>query len=429
MAFLASPRRTIQSSLRRSDRRLGYETYIPILLIIFALMIWLPSIMNPALSTPQWEEGHIARVRRLRPRIGAYYYTWYDSEQWKVWKTKYQPTLGLYESSNESTIHAHADWAKHAGIDFFIMSYSKNIPEIVEYVRHPVALPIALHVESLILYQRAVKSHANSSAFVYDGSIDFKRKAKNFYTGESCTFGDCYAQFLIKAMEEIILPYHEKYLFVGERPVFVLYLARDFANYDESIMNLKVKFKQRFGVFPYLIADSVWFLDNKPRLEAHRKMGIHHWNAITAYNRYEGKLLAESLDEYMKRIEIEYEEYSKGESEGSRALMIPYVQPGYDDTMIRREVKPKGKDRPVHSRGDGKTYESFWNLAKRIIDKNPCDKVDPTELFIFISTFNEWHESTAIEPAVEWGKEYLQITRERSRTFLPGCKADAKRVL
>ena len=79
----------------------------------------------------------------------------------------------------------------------------------------------------------------------------------------------------------------------------------------------------------------------------------------------------------------------------------------------------------------------FWDLAERVLNKNPCtasvfqhddeygdanrnkDSSSSSPLFVFVSTFNEWHESTSIEPSIEWGDEYLHITRERSKQLHP----------
>ena len=36
---------------------------------------------------------------------------------------------------------------------------------------------------------------------------------------------------------------------------------------------------------------------------------------------------------------------------------------------------------------------------------------------IIVSTFNEWMESTQIEPSVQYGDQYLQITRQNADQY------------
>jgi hypothetical protein len=38
--------------------------------------------------------------------------------------------------------------------------------------------------------------------------------------------------------------------------------------------------------------------------------------------------------------------------------------------------------------------------------------VQPDQPYLFITTFNEWHEGTQLEPSVEHGDRYITLTRE-----------------
>ena len=65
-------------------------------------------------------------------------------------------------------------------------------------------------------------------------------------------------------------------------------------------------------------------------------------------------------------------------------IFIPCVGPGYIDTRIR-----PWNERTTRSREDGKYYETMFMNA---VNANPD--------FIGITSFNEWHEGTQIEPAI-----------------------------
>ncbi|MHC4607672.1 MAG: glycoside hydrolase family 71/99 protein, partial [Planctomycetota bacterium] len=75
-------------------------------------------------------------------------------------------------------------------------------------------------------------------------------------------------------------------------------------------------------------------------------------------------------------------------------LFCATVYPGYDDTVIRTpglRIDRKG----------GKFYKDVWNGA-----------VASGADWILITSFNEWHEGSEIEPSVEHGETYLQMTKK-----------------
>jgi hypothetical protein len=78
-------------------------------------------------------------------------------------------------------------------------------------------------------------------------------------------------------------------------------------------------------------------------------------------------------------------------------LWIPPVSPGCDDRAARAATC-------VRDRADGAYYQATWDGA---LASNP-------PWAVVVSTFNEWMESTQIEPSQQYGSEYLQITRQNS---------------
>lgn len=70
-------------------------------------------------------------------------------------------------------------------------------------------------------------------------------------------------------------------------------------------------------------------------------------------------------------------------AEDNSLLFVPCVGPGYIDT----EVRP-WNNRGIRLRDGGAYYDQMFSAALR---------VDPA--FIGITSFNEWHEGTQIEPA------------------------------
>jgi hypothetical protein len=72
-------------------------------------------------------------------------------------------------------------------------------------------------------------------------------------------------------------------------------------------------------------------------------------------------------------------------------LAVATVMPGYDDTLIRT---PGGID----LRTDGRFYDGEWARAA-LSD------------WVVLTSFNEWHEGSEIEPSREFGRSYLEATR------------------
>jgi hypothetical protein len=76
------------------------------------------------------------------------------------------------------------------------------------------------------------------------------------------------------------------------------------------------------------------------------------------------------------------------------------VMPGYDDSHIGRE-SPK-----IISRENGALYKKLWKAA---------GKANPD--WVLITSFNEWHEGTEIEPSIEYGEKFVELTAKFTREF------------
>jgi hypothetical protein len=77
------------------------------------------------------------------------------------------------------------------------------------------------------------------------------------------------------------------------------------------------------------------------------------------------------------------------------------VLPGYDDTRV-----PGRKGTYIVPRNNGATYRSSWSGA---LASNPD--------WITITSFNEWFEGSMIEPSVQYGNLYLNITQQFAKQW------------
>ncbi len=84
-------------------------------------------------------------------------------------------------------------------------------------------------------------------------------------------------------------------------------------------------------------------------------------------------------------------------------LFCATVIPGFDDTLVPGRPGP----RPTVDRHGGETYRVLWDAAIR-------HRAD----WVVVTSFNEWHEGSEIEPSREQGDRYLRLTAAASRRFL-----------
>jgi hypothetical protein len=89
---------------------------------------------------------------------------------------------------------------------------------------------------------------------------------------------------------------------------------------------------------------------------------------------------------------------------GPSKISTVTVIPGYDDSKLGRPPP-----RPVTQRWGGETYRVLWQEA-----------VAAAPDYVLITSWNEWHEGSEIEPSVEYGSVMLNDTAAFAREFLAG---------
>jgi glycoprotein endo-alpha-1,2-mannosidase len=75
------------------------------------------------------------------------------------------------------------------------------------------------------------------------------------------------------------------------------------------------------------------------------------------------------------------------------------VAPGYDDTLVRSPST-------VVDREKGKRYEATWDAAVAS---------DPD--YVLVTSWNEWYETSSIEPSVRFGDKALRQTAQRAKAW------------
>ncbi len=87
---------------------------------------------------------------------------------------------------------------------------------------------------------------------------------------------------------------------------------------------------------------------------------------------------------------------------GVRGIKALTVSPGYDDRHLR-DINRKGNLYRHIDRDQGETYQRSLDFALSVEERPDM---------VLISTFNEYHENTHIEPSRNHGSLYMDMTRE-----------------
>jgi glycoprotein endo-alpha-1,2-mannosidase len=306
-------------------------------------------------------------------KVLTFYYPWYGnpkypegSGRWSHWEgvdpenkqiassTNY-PKLGAYDSHDPKVIAQHAEWSKQAGIHGWIVSWWGR----GDFTDR--AMPRILDT-----CQRA-----GLQVTIYYETVRGKKTPENA------------AQELL----EVLKTYadHPAWFRWQRKPVLFIYgRALDELGMDgwrKAIDQLRQNYPK--GVL--LIGDRM------SREAARLFDGIHTYNTA---GHLKGRYVQEVRD-WCQKTFPGWVALARKENKIATLTVIP----GYDDTKIR---KP-GLQVP---RFEGHSYALQWEAA---IAARPD--------WILITSFNEWHEGSEIEPSEQWGDRFLGITRVWSDRF------------
>jgi glycoprotein endo-alpha-1,2-mannosidase len=309
----------------------------------------------------------------VRRRVMAFYYPWYgvpdgpggagrtlhwgriDAANKDIQASRHYPELGAYDSHDPKVIDQHCRWAKEAGIDTFIVSWWGHN----DYT------------------DRAMEKilddcqHHGLSACIYYETVPRPQTPKSA------------ADDIIKVLKK----YDENpaYLKVNGKPVVFVYgralQQLGLADWLKAIKMINAGYEK--GVTA--IGDQFSFGS------ARVFDGVHTYNTA-------GNLRGMNSAEARKWATETYKTWVQLADRASKISTITVI-PGYDDTKIR-------KPGLAVERYDGELYRVQWDEAI---------KADPD--WILITSFNEWHEGSEIEPSLEFKRRYIDITAEYTKLF------------
>lgn len=318
----------------------------------------------------------------IEPLVFAFYYPWYNTLQFSGTMAHWEnpsasdvgmsvnfPYIGVYDSLDPDIIRAHLEMAEQAAIDGLLCSWGgagTRQEQAIETILNEVInspMKIGVYYESL----RGEQEPLLDSNIIVEELVHIVEK-----------FCD-----------------YPNYLKIDEVPVIFVYQAQTLGRDPLFWSQIKEKTEEKVG--DIILIGEFW---DPAYFEVFQ--GSHVYNELDIVEHE--AILNKSTS---TRIELDADSWETATNSLYKKGVIPFkyristgtVLPGYDDTEIRSPGN-------VLPRNELKTYQSYWNNVH---------EADPD--WVIITSFNEWHEGTEIEPSNEYGFKYLEETRKESYTF------------
>ena len=304
----------------------------------------------------------------------TFYYPWYgvpegpggagrtvhwgriDAVKKEIEASTHYPVLGAYDSHDPNVIDQHCRWAKKAGIDAFIVSWWGH-NDFTDRAMGKILDGCQRHgLFACIYYETVPRPQTAETA----------------------------AQDIIKVLAKY--GKHPAHLRVNGKPVVFVY-GRTLGEIGLPAWLKAVELINK-GYQPGVTAIGDRFSQEAGRIFD----GLHTYNTA-------GSLRGLSVDDARAWAAKTYPSWVQLAKQAGKISALTVI-PGYDDTKIR-------KPGLAVQRYDGALYRAQWEEAI---------KADPD--WILITSFNEWHEGSEIEPSLEYKEQYIELTAKYSTQFV-----------
>jgi len=314
--------------------------------------------------------------------VQAVYYPWYGSPGgpaggWLHWgnvseggsdASVHFPVLGAYDSLDEATVEAHIRLAMDAGVDGFLCSWwgpgsrEDQAMDLLLTVAGRLGFSIGVYYESL---------RVGLTPLPFETVVDELTYLVERYSG------------------------YDGYLRVGGAPVVFIYGAEGAGRDADYWRRVESALEGRVGDV-VLVGDfrDPGLLRVFDGMHVYIELDADEHRAVSGVISESGWGLEEgSMAEVLASVK------AADSVTLHRRIRVGTVLPGYDDTEIRQpgDVLP---------RNGSETYEEYWGRAS-----------DAGVDWVMVTSWNEWHEGTEVEPSAEDGFAALQVTRVNTQRF------------
>ncbi len=301
---------------------------------------------------------------------GVYYYPWYSNSWGHEWPGQsfrdylippQTPVLGQYDSRNKSVIRQHLDWCKQYGIDLWVCSWwgVNSIEDITikNYIKPELKaddVKFAVFYESFML---------GEPPWVVNSTME--TKLRNDYTYIAQTYFN-----------------HPNYFKINNQPVVYIYISHAYGGDYVNAFNRIRQTIHNLGYDLFLIGDEI---GGSPT--DHFKF----LDGVTAYA-YFGNTGYGIDQEFFGPLSGAFSSWEIA-ANAQGVTFIPVTAPGFNSRKEGTTALDNSMVIPRQSTA-GASHTSFFEEYIQIA--RPF--VDPNLKLIMITSWNEWHEDTQIEP-------------------------------
>lgn len=302
---------------------------------------------------------------------GVYYYPWYSNSWGHHWQGSYvrdylsprqSPVLGEYDCRDQEVIRQHLDWCRQFGIDLWVCSWwgvSSN--EDITIKDHIVPELQNDDVKFAIFYESFILGNV---PWVVDPAMEMRMI--NDYTYIANTYFN-----------------HPNYFRIDNRPVVYVYVGGGYqGNYETAFQNLR-QAMQNLGHDIYLVGDEMgWSAPS-----AHAKI----WDAVTAYNFLGAQDYGIDSD-FFGALSMSFDQWEQYAGDNDLEF-IPLAVPGFNNRKSGQTSASNSIVIPRQSTAGANNqsyFEEYIHLARTFVDSDLK--------LLMITSWNEWHEDTQIEP-------------------------------
>lgn len=314
--------------------------------------------------------------------VSASYYPWYQGTNFNYTEC-YEgtlrdelnppelPALGKYNSQDQDVVTQQIAWSTAAGINVWDLEWMMPNDFVDQTIQNTVLTnPHIGDIRFAMFYDYAVRFNSDltvTPAKTKTIVSDFQYLAARYFS-------------------------HPSYLKVGKgRPVVFFYAS--FALTPVSAVQQTVaairKAMTEAGFDIYLIGDE-YYAPNAPD-----PARIKNWDAIFGYNVYAYKAGYSDDNGFFAMHKSMFEKY-KAVAQELGVEFVPSVMPGFNDRGVRRTCADNAALARRTSAGarEGSMFAEFLSDLALPYAKDSKLKM------LHITSFNEWHEDTEIEPSI-----------------------------
>jgi hypothetical protein len=333
-------------------------------------LVLLPRAVRHAQASSQQASQDQDAVPRM---VLTFYYPWYgvpdgpggagknvhwrriDEANKDIQASTHYPALGAYDSHDPEVIDQHCRWAKQAGIDALIVSWWGH-GSYSDRAMEKILDGCRRHgLTACIYYETVPRPQTPETA----------------------------AEDIVRVLNKY--GKHSAHLKVAGKPVVFVY--------GRALKQLGLSaWRKALDQINRRYENGVTAIGDQFSYGAARVFdGVHTYNTA-------GSLRGMSPDKARGWAEQTYRSWVQLADKAGKISAITVI-PGYDDTKIR-------KPGLAVQRYDGKLYQVQWQQA---IEADPH--------WVLITSFNEWHEGSEIEPSAEYENQYLELTAKFAERF------------